>query len=164
MPHWRDHFKSDALGAYSLWSDEKNDFVEKDGIITHMGNATLDLGQSGKQSCYVAFTNLGKPMKVNKKISKQLAAIIGSHNLDNIKNLTVTFWVDKNERFGSEKVEALRVKACVNAPIIDYSQQIAKVRACQNGDELIALFKSFNTLEQVATMTAKDEMKQKFGL
>lgn len=165
MPHWRDFTNSTLLGAYSCYSDKEDRFIEKNGTIIRCEIQEHTLGGSGKTRCLVGVTDFGKPIKINiVAISSVLQEITGTRNPDKWVNVPVTFYVDENVKFGKQTVEAIRIKRQINAPKIDYTEQINKVYQCEDLNALIELYKSFNTLEQIATQKAKDEMKLKFDV
>jgi len=160
MPHWREHLGSPLLGAYSLYDDAKDDFIEKDGIITHCGKADFMLGESGKQNCLVAYTNLGKPLKINVTIADTLQSITGKRNPDKWVNVPVTFYVDRKVK-GKKgaTVEAIRVKQCRNNQAIANAENEAKLRNCKTLEELKAVYTAPG-FPQSAMAAIKDEVKK----
>jgi len=108
--HWKDHLDSTLLGAYSLYDDATDGWKEVNGIITSCGKEWHILGGSGKKNILVGRTNLGKPIKINKKIGEAIEKIAGCKNPDKWLNIPVTFYVDTRVSFGKDIVEAIRVK------------------------------------------------------
>jgi len=168
MPHWKDHLDSSLLGAYSLFDDKTEGFKQVEGMILRCEHQEHILGQTGKKKIHVAITNLGKPMKLNVVISKQLELITKFKNPVKWVNVPVIFYVDENVSFGKQKVEAIRIKANPNKPFgvvvpkIDLEVAKKQLEACTTIAELQQVYtsKGFPTLELVKL---KDELKTKLS-
>jgi hypothetical protein len=98
-------------------------------------------------------------MKLNATISQTIALIAGCKNPEKWVNVPVTFFVDERVKFGSSTVEAIRVKAQKDAPKVDYTDQINKLRACRTLVELQTIYTALDKPAQYALVTIKDEMK-----
>lgn len=161
MAHWRDHLDSKLLGAYSLYDDETDKFKRVDGYIVKCCDEEHILGASGKKKCFVAYTSLDnkKPMKLNVTISNEIALAAKSHNPAKWVNVPVTFYVDENVRSKDGIVAALRVKSRIDKSV-DYSEQIAELRACATLDQLIEVWQRVGNQ---AIAHVKDEMKIKLS-
>ena len=159
MAHWRDHLNSSLIGAYTLYDDKTDGFKEVDGFIIRTCHEKHNLGASGFKDCFVAYTSLDdkKPMKINVTIANAISNAAGTRNPDKWVNIPVTFFVDQNVNSKEGKVEAIRCRKN-NKVVVDYSLQIAKLRACTTIEEL---GKAWIECGNIAIASVKDEMKAK---
>ena len=162
MAHWREHLGSPLLGAYSLYDDQTDDFKEVNGIITKTGHADYVLGESGKQKCFIAYTDMGKPMKLNVKMASVLADITGSRNPDKWQNIPVTFYVDKNVKSKAGTTEAIRIKAQRKVQQ-NFDAEKAKLNECKTLAELQTVYLGLSKDAQFATLAIKDQLKTKLA-
>ena len=161
MAHWRDHLNSTLLGAYSLWSDEADAFVEKQGKILHVAHEDHNMGRAGVQNCFVAYTTLHKtkPIKVNVTIANAIEQASGQKNPEKWNGTDVIFYVDLNVKSKEGTKEALRVKKMPYGKP-DYSGQEARLKACTTLAELQEVFLS-DGFPRIALTQLKDELKTK---
>ena len=161
MAHWRDHLDSSLLGAHSLFDDATEGFKRIDGYILRCTDEEHLLGASGKRKCFVAYTSLDarKPMKINVTIGNEIAIAAKSKNPAKWVNVPVTFFVDEKVKTKDGVVPALRVKARIEQAI-DYTANIAALRACKTMDELIAAWKTYG---HQSLNAVKEEMKLKLS-
>jgi hypothetical protein len=163
MPHWKDHLDSSLLGAYSLYDDATDGWKEVDGLIIKTCHEDHVLGNQGKKNIHVAYTSLGKPMRLNHKISDAIALIAKCRNPEKWVNVPVTFYVDSNVKLSGVTVDAIRVKPqkkSAQAP--NYDAYEAKLRACKSLDELAALWTSPG-FPQLQLSTLKDQIKNELS-
>lgn len=157
MTHWKQNFDYKFTGAYELQPGEERTLTINKTAREEVANTT-----GTKTLCFVAyFTESNKPMVLNKTNCKTIAKLYGA-NVEGWIGKRIIIKSEQVKAFG-ELVDALRVKNVMPqaAKPVDYSAQIAKLRACKTIDELAATYKAFTGPEQVGTMTVKDEMKLK---
>lgn len=157
MTHWKQNFDYKFTGAYELQPGEERTLTinktAREEVANTAGTKTL---------CFVAyFTESNKPMVLNKTNCKTIAKLYGA-NVEGWIGKRIIIKSEQVKAFG-ELVDALRVKNVMPQAVkpVDYSAQIAKLRACKTIDELAATYKAFTGPEQAGTMAVKDEMKLK---
>lgn len=159
MAHWRDHLNSTLLGAYSLWSDEADAFIEKQGKILHVAHEDHNMGKAGNQNCFVAYTTLHKtkPIKINVTIANAIEQASGQKNPEKWNGTDVIFYVDLNVKSKEGTKEALRVK---KMPYVkpDYTVYENQLKACKTLAELKDVFTA-QGFPQTALEKLKDELK-----
>lgn len=104
--HWKKQFNYDYLGSYSL--DGKREVV-----VTVKGVGTAKVtGQSGrKEDCFVVFfTEMDKPMILNRTNAKAIEKVSGSGLVENWVGTRVTLFVEKGVKAFGDVVDALRIR------------------------------------------------------
>jgi hypothetical protein len=154
--HWKKQFNYEYMGSYSLPDG-------KDVILTISKTAKEQvIGQNGKkEECFVCyFTESDKPMILNRTNCKTIAKIVGSAFIEDWAGQRIQLGIDTVSAFG-ESVEALRVRKVTPKPAVpvDYSKEIAALRACTSLDELQQVYTAMPALAKTATVNVKDEMK-----
>ena len=158
MTHWREHIGSPLLGAYSLYDDATDSFIEKEGLILDVKKAEYVLGASGKKLISIANTTLGKPLKINVTIAKVLAFITRSGSIEKWVNVPVIFYVDRNVNSKDGVVDAIRVKPAPPAVKVDYSLQEKMLRECKDIDSLTIVYTGFTPDQKLGTKAVASEM------
>lgn len=162
MAHWRDHLDSSLLGAYSLFDDKTEGFKVIDGMILRTAQEEHNLGASGKQKCFVAYTTLDnkKPMKINVTIASAIALAAGSKNPEKWVNIPVTFYVDQNVKSKAGTTEALRCRKNNKAVKVDYSVEEQMLKDCKTLEELAAVYTQ-EGFPRNQLLSLKDQLKKK---
>ena len=162
MAHWRDHLDSSLLGAYSLFDDKTEGFKEIEGMILRTAHEEHNLGASGKQRIFVAYTTLDKkkPMKINVTIAGAIALAAGSKNPDKWVNVPVTFYVDQNVKSKAGTSEALRCRKNNKAATADYSAEEQMLKDCKTLEELAAVYTQ-DGFPRTPLLGLKDQLKKK---
>ncbi len=156
--HWKKEFNYDYMGSYSLPDG-------KDVILTIKQTKKEQVtGSNGKkEECFVCyFHESDKPMILNRTNCKTISKVAGSAFIEDWPGVRVQIGIDTVSAFG-ESVEALRIRNIKPQPAkpVDYSSQIATLRACKTLDELKNTFIGLSKDEQTATFSVKEEMKAK---
>ena len=158
--HWKKQFNYDYMGSYSLPDG-------KDVILTikETKRETV-IGTNGKkEDCFVCyFKESEKPMILNRTNCKTITKIYNSPYIEDWPGLRVQLGIDNVNAFG-ETVEALRIRAIKPAPAVpvDYSQQIAQLKACTTLTELQQVYTAFSPEQKAATLNLKDQLKTKLS-
>ena len=162
MAHWRDHLNSSLLGAYSLYDDKNDGFKEIDGMILRTSHEEHNLGASGKQKCFVAYTSLDnkKPMKINVTIANAIALAAGSKNPDKWVNVPVTFFVDQKVKTKDGITEAIRCRKNNKAATVDYSAEEQMLKDCKTLEELASVYTQ-EGFPRTPLLGLKDQLKKK---
>lgn len=164
MAHWRDHLNSTLIGAYSLYDDQTDGFKEIEGKILRTAHERHNLGASGVQDCFVAYTTLDakKPMKINVTIANAIALAAGTRNPDKWINVPVCFYVDKNVKSKAGTTEAIRCRKSTKTSHIDYSNEESMLRNCKTLEELQKAYTQ-EGFPRTALEHIKNEMKTKLS-
>ena len=158
--HWKKQFNYDYMGSYSLPDG-------KDVTLTiRETKKELVIGTNGKkEECFVCyFKESDKPMILNRTNCKTIAKVHGTPYIEDWGGLRIQLGIDTVSAFG-EQVDALRIRAIKPAPAkpIDYSAQIAALKACATLEELQQVYLAFTAAEKAATSQLKDELKTKLS-
>jgi len=158
--HWKKEFNYDYMGSYSLPDG-------KDVVLTIKETRKEQvIGTNGKkEECFVCyFKESDKPMILNRTNCKTIAKIHGTPFIEEWPGKRIQLGIDLVSAFG-EQVEALRIRNIKPAPVVpvDYSVQIAKLKACTTLDELKQVYTSLTPAEQAATLTIKEILKRQLS-
>lgn len=157
--HWKELFasKNKLLGGHNLEAGE-----EICAIITGVGSEQVfdKETKSNKDLVVVQFANGIPPMALNITNAETISLLHGNKYSDWI-NKKILIHTAKVKAFGKEH-DALRVRPKVPRDD-DYSAEESKLKACQNLDQLKAVFMGLPKHIQGALVSVKDEMKGKLA-
>jgi hypothetical protein len=157
--HWKQNFDYKYTGTYELKQGETKTLVISRTATEEVMSTT---GQ--KQLCFVAyFSRQEKPMILNKTNCKTITKMYGAY-VENWIGKAIIIESKLVKSFG-EMVDALRVKNSipVTSKPADFEPAKKKLLACIGLDQLKAVYLSLSKEEQAATVTTKEEMKEKLS-
>jgi hypothetical protein len=155
--HWKKLTNPDYIGTYILAPGE-----ERTVKISHVKREQVAGINGKKEECTVAHLVGEKPFILNRTNAKTITKLYGSPYIEDWAGKLITIYAAKVSAFG-EEVEALRIRNVKPRPAqpVDYSAQIASLRACATLESLQATYMSLTPEAKAATVNVKDEMKTK---
>ena len=152
--HWKALVNTDYIGAYCITNDTT---LRITGVAKR-----LVKGPDGKEEqCTVISLDGSKPFICNRTNAKTIAKIYNTPYVEDWIGKTITLFPTTTRAFG-ETVECLRIRP-VKPKAKDYTREIQSLRDCQTLEALQATYLAFPADAKTATVTIKDECKQKLS-
>jgi hypothetical protein len=152
--HWKLLINPAYVGAYC---------IQQDTVVT-VEKVTRELvkGEGGKsEECTIIHLKDNKPFICNRTNAKTITKLYGSPYIEDWVGKTFTLFPTTTKVAG-ETVECLRIRPTKpTTKAIDYSYQIDQLRSCQTLEQLQATYLAFTADQKTATVTTKDDMKDK---
>lgn len=163
LTHWKKLANPKYLGSHDLFVTDGK--YGKMVLTIKSVNQEEVLGENNrKDMCLVAhFAENVKPMILNRTNCKAITKVSGSPALEKWTGTRITIQVSKVKAFG-EVHDALRIQD--HAPkneVRDYTNETAKLKACQSLDELAQVWGELDGDSRTALIAVKDEMKSKLS-
>ena len=159
--HWRILVNPLYIGAYMVQSDLT---VKITKVVREIVK-----GENGKsEECTVAYLEGTKPLILNRTNSKTITKLYSTPYIEEWVGKYITIYPTTTKVAG-ETVECLRIRSTVPtgtaaAPKpVDYTNQIATLRGCQDMASLQFEYQALDKKAQVALMAVKDDMKYKLS-
>jgi hypothetical protein len=159
--HWRILVNPLYIGAYMVQSD----------ITVKITKVVREIvkGENGKsEECTVAYLEGTKPIILNRTNSKTITKLYGTPYIEDWVGKYITIYPTTTKVAG-ETVECLRIRSTVptrtaaSQKPVDYTNQIATLRACKTLDNLKFEYSALDKAAQTALVGVKDEMKTKLS-
>ena len=155
--HWKQTINLDYIGAYCLGG---KDLTVK---ITKVGQEQVTGDKGKKEMCLVAHLDGQKPFIINRTNAKTISKIYNTPYIEDWVGKHITLYPTTTS-VGGEVVECLRIRQTVpQVSRTDYSKSVAALRECKSIEQLQQVYTGLPKDHQTATVSVKDEMKQKLS-
>ena len=162
MPHFRDFIDPNFLCNLDFLNDQ-GQYYKKIVTIKNVTKEEVHNGKGGTEIVATVHTNETKPFVLSKTNMKTIVSLTKKVNTDDWKGERIELFIAENIKAFGNLFDVIRVSKARPAQVkpVDYSTQIATLRACKTLDELKNTFIGLSKDEQTATFSVKEEMKAK---
>jgi len=157
--HYKTAINPDYMGAYSLWNDEADGYIEQSATIKRAGIEPITGKGGAKENRLVVHTDLPKPFICNSGNSEVITKASGSPSYLRWPGTKITLYVIMDQRMkDGTRGPALGVKA-YRGPAADYSGQIRDIQNCATLADLEKLFLSYDPATRNAVKAETNKRK-----